>query len=81
VMQPDTYAHACQVALRIDPVPLLRRVGVRILFLERPGDPYYADVPASSALAREGSVLPTKQGLAGHIAAVKAFLDGKSQEA
>ena len=81
LMQPDTYAHACQIALRIDPVPLLRRVGVRILFLERSGDPYYADVQASSALARAGSVLPTTSGLAGNIAAVKAFLDWKPQEA
>ncbi len=79
LMQPDAYANACQIALRMDPVPLLRRVESRMLFLERSGDPYYADVHASSALARAGSVLPTERGLEGNMAGVMAFLDAKSQ--
>jgi hypothetical protein len=78
-MQSDTYADACRIALQMDPVPLLRRIGSRILFLERSGDPYYADVPASSALARASSILATQNGLVGDMAGVMAFLDAESQ--
>jgi pimeloyl-ACP methyl ester carboxylesterase len=79
LMQSDTYADACRIALQMDPVPLLRRIGSRILFLERSGDPYYADVPASSALARASSILATQNGLVGDMAGVMAFLDAESQ--
>lgn len=78
LMQPDTYADACRIALGMDAAALLARVECRVLLLERSGDPYYADVPAAQILVRRGSVLSTDAGLCGNVAGVIEFLDATS---